>query len=376
MQTVSDEFLAAISGSHSPTLTVDAWYEGNLVLENVPVAAGSVTVDGTRAIAGSLSLTSVSEGRLLEPGRWDSPLAPFGSQLHVRAGVRYGTDTSDSVSLGWYRIDSADPREAYGKYVVNGQILWVHRGMQVVNQASDRMSFVDDAKILSPEVPASTTSVIAEIKRLVQGLIPVGNLDAVTDAAIPGSITYQTSRVQAIQDLADVVGCTARIDPDGALELISKTPSTTPVWTVSINEEQVLDWSGKLDRSGLFNGVVSTGQQADGTPVQASSVEEDGPLRWDGPMGRIPYPHSSPLITTQDAAQDDADTLLTRLIRDQVAPVKITCTPNPALEWGDCITIVLPDQELTGTVQSITWPLPVTSMEVTVLVPRTQLWGI
>jgi hypothetical protein len=376
VQTVSDEFLAALSGSHTPALTVDAWYDGELVLENVPVNSGSVTVDGSRTIAGSLTLTSVSEDGSLVPDRWDAPLAPYGSQLHVRAGVRYGSGSTDQVSLGWYRIDSADPQEFYAPYTVGTDVEWVCRGMQVTTQSSDRMSLVDDARFLSPEVPASTLSVVAEIKRLVQGLVPVGNLSSVTDAAIPASIAYQTSRVQAIQDLADVLGAVARIDPDGALELIPKAASTTPVWTVSVVERQVIDWSRKLDRADLYNGVVTTGQKVDGTPVQASTVETNGPLRWDGPLGRIPFGHNSPLITTDTAAKADSETRLTRLIRERVAPITVTCTPNPALEWGDCVRLVLPNRELIGTVRSITWPLPATSMTMVVLVPRTQLWGV
>lgn len=376
MQDANDALIEAFSGSHVPTVKVDAWYDGTLVLEGVNVNSGSVTVDGTRAIAGSLNLTSVSEDGSLVPDRWDAPLSPYGSQLHVRVGVGAGVGSADMMSLGWYRIDSANPQEYYAEYRTNAGTEWVCRGMQVDTQSSDRMSLVDDARFLSPEVPVSTLSVKAEIKRLVQGLIPVGNLDAVTDAVIPASIAYQTSRVQAIQDLADVLGHVARIDPDGALELIPKAVSTTPVWTVSINENQVLDWARKLDRTGLYNGVISSGQQTDGTPVQASAIERNGPLRWDGPLGRIPYAHSSPLITTDTAAQADADTLLARLIREQVAPIVVTCTPNPALEWGDCVKLVLPNRELTGTVQSITWPLPVTSMTMTVLIPRTQLWGV
>lgn len=376
MQTVSADFLAAITGSHMPTVTVDAWYDGRLVMENVNVHSGSVTVDGSRAIHGSLTLTSVCEDGSLVPDRWDAPLAPYGSQLHVRAGVKSGAGATDMVSLGWYRIDTADPQEHFAKYSTGSGDEWVCRGMQVITQSSDRMSLVDDARFLSPEVPQSTLSVKDEIKRLVQGLVPVSNLDAVTDAVIPGSIAYQTSRVQAIQDLADVLGCVARLDPDGALELVSKTVSTTPVWTVSVADEQVIDWARKLDRAGLYNGVISSGQRADGTPVQASAIEENGPLRWDGPLGRIPYPHSSPLITTDAAAQADANALLARLIREQVAPITVTCAPNPALEWQDCVKIVLPNKTLIGTVQSITWPLPVTSMTMTVLVPRTQLWGV
>lgn len=376
MQTVDEDFLDAINGSHTPTVVVDAWYDGNLVMEGVPVESGSVTVDGSRAIAGSLTLTSVSEDGSLVPDRWDAPLAPYGSQLHVRAGVKAGSGSTHLVSLGWYRIDSADPQEYFAPYTVGTDINWVCRGMQVATECSDRMSLVDDARFLSPEVPASTTSVITEIKRLVQGLVPVADMTGVTDAAIPASIAYQTSRVQAIQDLADVLGRTARMDPDGALELIPKAVSTTPVWTVSVAEHQVIDWSRKLDRSDLYNGVISTGQKADGTPVQASTIETSGPLRWDGPLGRIPYGHSSPLITTDGAAKTDSEILLARLVRERVAPITVECNPNPALEWGDCVRLILPNRELIGTVRSITWPLPATSMTMTVLVPRTQLWGV
>lgn len=382
MQDTSPAFRAALKGSYVPTCTVDAWYDGRLILAGVPMESGSVTVDGSRAISGSLTLTAAKPDDSLVPDRWDAPLAPFGSQLHVRAGVTFG-GTTEQVSLGWYRIDEADPQEWWTSYTPDfdedpTQVpRWVSRGMQVTVQASDRMALVDDDAFVSPEAPTSTTSVIAEIQRLVQDIVPVADLTGITDAAIPAAIAYQTSRVQAIQDLANVLGRVARIDPNGALTLIPKVPSMTPVWTVTVGRDgDITNWGRKLDRRDLHNGVISTGQTAEGVPVQGSKVETDGPLRWGGPFGRVPFGHSSPLLTTATAAEADASTLLERLVRERVAPITVECVANPALEWNDAVRLVLPNRNLVGIVRSITWSLPAKTMSMTVLVPRSQLWGV
>ncbi len=379
MQVVTNKFLAALRGSYVPVVIADAWYDGVLVHGNVPLVSGTVTLDGGRAIAGSTTVTAASEDDSLVPQRWDAPLAPYGSQLHIRAGVRYGGGGSELVSLGWYRIDASDPQEWWVPYTpaAGATPVWVSRGMQVQVQGSDRMAVLDDARFLAPEAPASTVSVLAEIRRLAQDLVPVATLAGVADAAIPAAITYQTSRVQAIQDLANVLGYVARVNPNGALDLVPKVPSTTPVWTVRVGVDgEIVSWGGRLERADLFNGVISTGQGSDGVPVQASQIETDGPLRWGGPFGRVPYGHSSPLLTTTAAASADAGTLLSQLIRERVAPVTITCTANPALEWGDAVRLVLPNRNLVGIVRSITWPLPAKTMTMTVLVPRSQIWGV
>jgi hypothetical protein len=377
VQDVSDEFLNALTGSLVPTVTVDAWYDGALVLAGVPLVSGSVTVDGSRTIAGAATIVAAREDDTLVPQRWDAPLAPWGSLLHIRAGVKFGRSL-EQVSLGWYRIDSADPQEWWVKYQRDPAKApqWVARGMKVTVESSDRMSILEDARFLGPEAPESTASVLNEIRRLARDLVPIADWTGKTDGAIPASIAYQTSRVQAIQDLADVLGYAARFNANGALDLREQAPSPTSVWTVNIDEGDIVSWGGKLDRADLYNGVISTGQGPDGVPTQGAQVESSGPLRWDGPLGRIPYGHSSPLLTTNAAAQADAETLLARLISERVARIQVTCTANPALEWGDTVTLRLPRKTLVGTVKSITWPLPAKTMTMTVMVPRTQIWGV
>lgn len=380
MQEVSADWLNALNGSYQPTVTVDAWYDGELVLQDVPVSAGRVTLDRTRVIAGSLSLDAASPDDTLIPNSWDSPLASYGSVLNVRAGIRYGAESGESVSLGWYRIDSADPKEWWVPYQVDpmpAPPTMVCRGTLVSVDGSDRMSLLDDAQFIVPEAPASLTSVKDEIVRLARDFVPIDDLSPITDAAIPRSITYQTSRVEALQALADLLSCWVRMSPGGGLALVPQTPaSMDPVWTVAVGDiGHITDWGRRVDRSGLRNGVVSKGQTSDGNPVQGVAVEEAGPLRWGGPLGTIPEEHSSNLLTTEEAAQADAETRLERLIRERVAPISVTCVPNPALELDDVVALALPDKTLTGQVAQLTIPLAADTMTMVVMVPRTQLWG-
>lgn len=380
MQPVSDGFLDALQGSLTPELRIDAWYDGQLVYENVPITSASLVMDGSRTIVGSGSIVATDPDGALIPTSYDSPLAPFGSELQIRQGVRTGSAGVEWVSLGWFRIMESDPDESWSAYYdrthPSRAPKWVPRGVDVTTPVADRMVRLDNARFLAPEAPASLTSVRTEIVRLARELIQIADLSGFADAAIPASVAYQTSRVQALQDLAGVLNLVVRVNPNGALTLAPKSPSGSAVWTVEIGRTgTIVGWNRKLTSDGLYNGVVSSGTTEDGVAVQAVATEKTGPLRWDGPFGRVPYGHSSPLITTEAAAQADADTRLDRLIRERVVPVTVSCVSNPALEVDDIVSLALPDVSLTGPVTSITRDLTDAVMTMTVTVPSTQLWG-
>lgn len=380
MQPVSDGFLDSLQGSLTPELRIDAWYDGELVKENLAINAAALTMDGTRTIVGSGTVVATDPDGELIPTSFDSPLAPFGSELQIRQGIRTGSAGVEWLSLGWYRIMDSDPDESWAAYYdrthPSRAPKWVPRGVDVTVQAADRMVRLDNARFLAPEAPLSLTSVRDEIVRLARELIPLADLAGFADAAIPASVAYQTSRVQALQDLAGVLDMVVRVNPHGALTLAPKSPSGSAVWTVEIGRTgTIVGWNRKLTSDGLYNGVVSSGTTEDGVAVQAVATEKDGPLRWDGPFGRVPYGHSSPLITSAVAAQADADTRLDRLIRERVSPITVSCVSNPALEIDDVVTLQLPDTSLTGPVVSITRDLTDAVMTMTVMVPSTQLWG-
>jgi hypothetical protein len=380
MLPVTADFIDALTGSFTCTVRADAWYDDDLALGDLPVIDVTVNADRDRAIPTDMSAVIAGDDDRLATSSWDAPLAPYGQVVQLRAGIEWSGGTED-VPLGWFRVDTAEPEEWWTSYDVQsgGETVtrWVRRGTQVTVQAADRMAVLDDDRFLVPESPKSLGSAKTEIIRLVRDLLPVADLDHVVDKAIPASIAYQTSRVEAVQALAAVLGCWARVNADGALTLTSLTPATEPVWTVTVNDpdSQILDWGRALDRAGLYNAVISSGTTDSGAPVQGVAIETTGPLRFGGPFGRVPYAHSSPLITTAAAAQADADSRLARLIQERVARVRLRCPANPALELGDTVRLELPDKALQGQVQAMTMRFPDATMEMTVTVPRTQIWG-
>lgn len=379
MQTTSDGYLKALKGSFTSSAQVDCWYDGELVYSAVPLVEAKVSNDISRLIHASASVVAADPDGKLTPSSWGAPLAPFGSELHLRHGLNTGAGT-EWVSLGWYRIDTSDPKENWVAYVnqanPRAEPQWVQRGMKVSVQGSDRLARLDDARFLSPEAPESLASVIGEIRRLARDIVPIADLTGFTDAPIPASLAYQTSRVSAIQDLADVLDLSARIDPNGLLTLVPKSPTGDAVWTVEVGTQgQVTDWGRKLDRAKIYNAVVSTGTTAEGLAVQGIALEEEGPFRWGGPFGRVPFGHSSPLLKTEEAARADAATRLERLARERVVPIAVNCVMNAALELDDIVSVVLPDATLTGPVVSLERSLLSRDMTMTLMVPRSQLWG-
>lgn len=381
MQSVSDAFLDSLNGSLRPVVQIDAWYNGALVVENLAITSGSLTLDSTRSIVGSLSaMTFASPDGSLAPTRWDSPLACYGSELHIRAGLQLGpSQGAEIVSLGWYRIDTYQSNEVNQSYrASDGSTIWIPRVGSVTNDASDRMAYLDDAQFLAPQQPASLTSVKAEIANLCFGIVPVEPSLGVTDAPIPATVSYGTSRVAALQDLAAVLDCTVSMSPNGGLQLISTTPASS-VWKVSLAGRAgapILNWARKGDRTGLYNAVVSTATAADGTALQGVSTQASGPLRFGGPFGQVPYGHSSPILATQDAAQADSVTTLADLAGNALVVIPLTLPPNVALVPGDVVTVDVPSLSVTGIVQSLTIPFPITSMQVNLAISRAALWGI
>lgn len=380
MQEASQDYLDAGGGSSRPVAVADSWYDGELIAEDLPIISGSITLDSSRAIHGAGNLVIGSPDGTFVPRGWNAPLAPFGSEIQVRCGLQAAVGSTELFSLGWYRLETSKPDEWWGSYPhptdPDAPPLWVCKGVKVTTDASDHMSYVDRYKFLAPEAPASLTSVLTEIRRLARDTVPIADWTGIGDAPIPATISYQSSRLQAIQDLADVLGRVARMDPDGALMLYPKTSTGPAVWTVEVgpNTGKIMNWDRPLTSAGLYNAVVSSGATPEGIPVQGIVVEAGGPLRWGGPFGRVPYLYSSPLITSQAAADADAETRLSRLIRERVVPVVVRTAPNFALLLDDVVELALPDSTLTGPVSTITWPVPQGPMQMTVMVPADQLW--
>lgn len=378
MQPVSTEFLAALKGSHTPTVRVDAWYDGTLLETGLPIADGAtLTLDSTRAIAGQITgLTVVDPDGLLEPRTETDALAPYGSRLHASASI---DGFAEQVSLGWYRITRSHAHQQWHPYELkDGSRQWITRGGQVEVDADDLMWQVVEERFMAPQSPLSLSSVIGEIGRLIQDIVPLGDTTGVTDAPVPASVTYSDNRADAIADLAAALGAVPRMSPAGTLDLVPDSPGAS-VWSIAVGEDGTfVDADTVLTASDLPNAAASTGTTPGGLPIVGTALEAGGALRFGGPHGRIPTFHPSPLITTQAAANADASTVLRAALAARSQILDVTCLANPALQLYDTVTLVTPLGSLDGQVRAITYPMSPGPMRLRVSADRASylaLWS-
>jgi hypothetical protein len=257
--------------------------------------------------------------------------------------------------LGWFPIVSVDVDQQWRAYESAGDVILVPSGTVEI-EAVDRMQWVREATFEARESPASST-VLAEIARLLQGVAP-WQVPDVTDRSIPSGVSYESDRMDAITMLADAVDCDPIVTAAGAVTLAGRGQGE-PVWDVVGGPQGVLaSWKRSLTRDGTHNAAVVYGQdpQYGLAPFVGRAYQQDGPLRYRQGL-RIPYIQSSPLLTTQGQVDTAAANTLARVVSQNAQAVTVECSPNPALEVGDVVTLQAPRGTVPAQVNQISLPL-------------------
>lgn len=362
MRPVSALFGPAVADTHQAAVQADLWYNGEVIRTGIPIAGGQVTSDDDQIIRGRLTCTIADEDGSLFPLLSDPSrtIGTYGHELHVRRGVVYGNGGTELVSLGWFLLQSVGAKEGFQR-APSGE--WISAGLALTVEGLDRMQRVAEGRFVQPESP-QTSSCRSEIQRLADSYIQLAAWPAIPDKPIPAGMTYGESRMEAIAQLASALGAQAYADADGSLalrEVLLVDPDGDPDPVVTFETgTTLLSVTYQITRDGVYNAVVAKGERdTDQTPVQATAYEDTpgSPTRWGGPYGRVPTFFSSPIITSEAAAQAAARTRLDNLIRGRDRMVDVQVVPNPAIELGDTVEIVTPRVRFAGRVVAQTMPL-------------------
>ncbi|MFD6094121.1 hypothetical protein ACFWGN_18565 [Oerskovia sp. NPDC060338] len=342
MRDITPEALSALNGSRpADTLTINAWRDGELIAASLPVQEWQISTDSTRQVQTQVQVTFADSNGTLAPWSVDDILGVAGTRLQMIYTIGGSNET---VDIGWFRISAVEPVRNFRVITVNDgqEIHWVSGGASIPVSADDLTINAVYSRLLAPESPKAGATVLGEVRRLLADVCAVEVAAGVTDATVPTSVVYERERMDAVEDLLSRINCTHRMTGDGLFQVYPLAVSA-PVWTiapgpggalVSVQTQQALD--------GLYNAVVSSGTTATGLPVSAVATEAAGPLRWDGPHGRQPMFHSSPLITSAALALKDAQTTLSNRIASRSVMLTVTCLPNPALQVGDTVVVAQP----------------------------------
>lgn len=346
MRPVSSDFLNAIRGSHRLTVrarVVEIFQSGtDPDGTEIDISGGDVLseakVYGGSEVYGSLVTSTgdvVASGAGMWPSASDDLFAPYGNELYLERGIAYGNGVTEWVSLGFFRIDTVNQKNA-----PDGEIRL---------SASDRWSGIEDARFTEPVQYTKGTWLGAIIDQLVGEVYPNAIIewdDNTNEAVLGRNLIFEKDRIGAISDLVTSVGKMAFWDYRGVLVIRDIPDPSSPVFDVNAGPNGVLVEMGRdLSREGVYNAVVATGEAADDVnpPVTAIAVDggPDSPTRWNGPFGRVPRFYSSPFVTTTEQAESAARSILGQSL-GLPYNVDFTSVPNVALEPLDPVSVTYP----------------------------------
>lgn len=333
MRDVSDRAAEALAESHQVTTRLAVYYDGQPVVDALPIEGGTLLTDDGANVRGELDvqvpLRFVDDDRRtvdLNPGGGRSLLDAEGTQVAVTYLIGLPRGGHEAVELGWYRINEWDADDTAGR--VNAS-------------ATSLEDVIREARFLDPVRVGKGTSYANAAAQIVGDLLP----HVVT--AEPGTVTgrqvFEEDRLGALGELLASWPARAFVDDSGTLVIAPPYDDDTDPTVATLTDGEggtVVSRPTSGSRDGIYNAVKATGETTDTStePVSAVAYLTSGPRRWNGPYGNVPYFYTSPLLTTRSECRKAARTILARL-QDRSVPFTVTAAPDPRLECGDVIEV-------------------------------------
>lgn len=346
MRYMSETALSALTGSRvGERVRAHIWYDGQVVAPDLDLSDWQLGSDGSRQVRTQTSLTVGDPDGVLTPWGVDDPLGVGGA----RAQLIYEISGGETVDLGFFRINGSDPAE---NWTFKNGAVWVSGGATVPVQADDLTSIAVADRLLSAESPKAGATVLSEVRRLLTGIMPVTVAAGVTDRTVATTTVYERERMDAVEDLLKSISCTHRMTGDGQLEVYPAAVGA-PVWEIAGGDDGVMISVRRSQSSStLYNGAIAIGATPDGRQLVARAFEQSGPLRWEGPHWRRAYfQDSSGILTTQNAVDAAARSILAGQLRGRTVDLQVTCLPHPGLQPGDAVSVSVPT--VTGEAMSL-----------------------
>lgn len=351
MRPVSENFPKAVRSSHDVAVRatiLDTFYTGVSPLgERIEVTGGSVKLDSSAKVRGSLDLSVSGKGWSPDPRK--SNVTPYGNEVFIERGVVLGGGHVEWVSQGYFRMSNAEQES-----VPNGTIRIT---------AQDRMKAIVDGQLFRPKDYTENWTVADVFFDLVREVYEEAEISFDWDAQqddLGRKATPEKDRYKFLKDLADSRGKIMFWDYAGVLQVKDLPDDTEPVLVVNAGEDGTLiDASRSVTREGVYNRVVATGDATDDKqpPIGiAADYSSNSPTYWDGKFGKITKFYSSPLLKDNGAAVKAARTMLAKGIGIPY-DVSFSMVPNSALEPLDVIELDYPGVTEVHVIKDLEVPL-------------------
>ena len=334
MRAVSDQTRALIrDGGFDRVWVADLMYDGDRRLQNLGIAAPSLSWDGSAFVTGSGSARIVwndDHGRSMVPKQIGDWFSPFGAELQVDVLIGAGV-FAERVSMGRFVIEDV-PDTVESRLLFQG--ILVHPGESFTVNLRDRLVKVAREDFPFPTAPASTSA--WQEAQAITGLPIVRNVD---DAAVPASVAYEGKKEAALKSIFDLMEAWPHLDPSGVL---TARPKAWPAPVDAIRGRVSAPFS--MSSAETYSRVVVEGKSPSGDPIYAVAEIIDGFLRVrnpDGsasPFGAPTYRYQSDFLDTYEKCVEYARRLLQRVSQIRGVTRTVVEPFNPLREVGDVLT--------------------------------------
>lgn len=327
-------FLEAIRYSHRLAIRAVVYPTNGDAAFELPLEDGSVTQDRTADVRRRCDL-QISDATLYPDSPTD-PVNVFGAEVTVERGITLAGGARMMAMLGRFRLEDAGRSIPAGSLQITG---W------------DASRQVIDERLLKPRRMAQATGV-AVIELLISEVHSgvTFDLSGLTDTAtiIPKHMVDR-DRWAEVKRIGQLLA--AEVYPTEAnvwrIADVPDAQNDPAVWDIDAGATGVLvSVDHSVTREGACNIVVVTGEDSGGDADAAYGIARDtnalSPTYVNGSFGQVARFFSSPHVKTDAQAARVAAAQL----RDHLGlarQVSFTAVPNPALEVGDSIRLVLPD---------------------------------
>lgn len=317
----SNEFEAAIVGTHTGVVKAEAWLNGRRIAHDLPLVDGSVNGDSSRFVRRSAGL-EFADTLSTSTAALSRTLSIPGCELRAWRGVEVA-GRSWWLPVHWGL--SENPRDQ-----------WPARRVSVTSP--DMAMRISYDRFTKPRSSSKGFTVAQQIATLVRETLgpTVRFLDLSGDATAVTDVVWERDRNDAITKLAASIGCETFWRPDGTW-VLRPVSSVIGVAALRVREGvNLADASAETDWSSVRNHWVAFSDRADGTALWGESFDDDpASLTYvEGPFGRRTAFYSSSLFTTNAQCATAAQSLRYRAQGARVS-IDYTTKVHPGVEPGD-----------------------------------------
>lgn len=347
MYDISTAFIAALKTNNMLVATSVTASNGT----ELSIASGSVSMDSNRDIGRTCTIELVPTDTMTAEDVYALVCSP-GIEITVKRGLTIN-GVQELIPLGVFSTDQAEQSKSK-----TATVKW---------SGSDRSKKVARNRFLEPyQITAGTTLAAAGTalikSRLNNAVCDFSNVNEAVAAQIVFDAGSESNPWKSARQLFSDHGYDLRFDGLGVARAV---PIPDPAKQAAVFDfgsgetAMVLDGTSKASLEGVYNGVIATGEGTDvAAPVRAEVWDTDpaSPTYYLSGFGRVPYFFSSSLLTTADAANRAASTILAR-VKGRFQSLSWPAIVNPALEPLDVVKVTFWDKTSTCVIDALTIPL-------------------